>query len=55
MEQNPITRLESVAEGLGALARELEAELGEVPANLVWWRREILAVAADLASPEREA
>ena len=46
--QNPVTRLEQVARGLGQLAKELESYTGESPKNLLWWRQEILEVAAEL-------
>ena len=46
--QNPVTRLEQVALGLAQLAEELEEYIGEPPANILWWRQEILAVAAEL-------
>ena len=46
--QNPVTRLEQVALGLERLAQELEAYTGEPPANILWWRQEILEVAAEL-------
>jgi hypothetical protein len=45
---NPITRLFAVAEGLRALAAELEDIQGEVPLNLVWWADEIDRSIADL-------
>jgi hypothetical protein len=46
--QNPVTRLEQVALGLEQLAEELTELLGQPPANLLWWRQEILDVAATL-------
>jgi hypothetical protein len=46
--QNPVTRLEQVALGLERLAQELEAYTGEPPANILWWRQEILEVVAEL-------
>jgi hypothetical protein len=45
---HPINRLLTVADGLRALAAELEDIQGEVPLNLVWWAEEIHRAVADL-------
>jgi len=46
--QNPVTRLEQVALGLTELAQELTRLTGRPPANLLWWRQEILEVASEI-------
>jgi hypothetical protein len=45
---HPINRLLTVADGLRALAAELEEIQGEVPLNLVWWSEEIDRAVADI-------
>jgi hypothetical protein len=45
---HPINRLLVVADGLRALAAELEDIQGAVPPNLVWWADEIDRALADL-------
>jgi hypothetical protein len=52
--QNPLTRLEAVAAGLGALASELEKAYGAPAPNLVYWRNELVEVIDELL-PEAEA
>ncbi|HME02964.1 MAG TPA: hypothetical protein VKG38_08015 [Solirubrobacteraceae bacterium] len=47
-QQNVVTRLESVAVGLGRLADELERLYGEPTPNLLYWRSEIIEVAEEL-------
>jgi len=47
-DQNPVTRLYEVASGLGQLADALERETGRPPANLRYWRQEIIDVAQKL-------
>jgi hypothetical protein len=47
-QQNPITRLESVAAGLGRMAEELQKIYGEPTPNLLYWRNEIVAVIDEL-------
>lgn len=42
--QNVVTRLESVAVGLGRMADELEKIYGEPTPNLLYWRNEIIEV-----------
>lgn len=44
-EQNPVTRLHAVADGLGQLADELEKIYGEPTPNLLYWRQELIDVA----------
>jgi hypothetical protein len=48
-QQNPITRLESVAAGLGRMAEELQKIYGEPTPNLLYWRNEIIAVIDELS------
>ena len=47
--QNPITRLEAVAAGLGALAAELESIYGGPAPNLLYWHNEIVEAVDELA------
>jgi hypothetical protein len=50
-QQNPVTRLEAVAVGLGLLADELQEIYGEPTPNLLHWRNEILEVIDELTMP----
>ena len=45
---HPVNRLLAVADGLRALAAELEDIQGEPPLNLLWWATEIDRAVADL-------
>ena len=58
-KQNPLTRLEAVAAGLGRAAEELQEIYGEPTPNLLYWRNEIIEVIDELAaggsSPASEA
>jgi hypothetical protein len=46
--QNPVTRLEAVAGGLGRLADELENIYGGPVVNLLYWRNEIIEAIDEL-------
>ncbi len=48
--QNVVTRLESVAAGLGRMAEELEKIYGEPVPNLLYWRSEIIEVVEKLSA-----
>ena len=41
-KQNPLTRLDAVAAGLGRMAEELHIIYGEPTPNLLYWRNEIV-------------
>jgi hypothetical protein len=45
---HPVTRLVAVAEGLRALAAEIQDIQGEPPLNLLWWAEEIDRAILDL-------
>jgi hypothetical protein len=45
---HPVTRLVAVAEGLRALAAEIQEIQGEPPLNLLWWAEEIDRAILDL-------
>ena len=53
--QNVVTRLESVAVGLGRMAEELEEIYGEPTPNLLYWRNEIVEVVEKLRSDAHAA
>jgi len=48
--QNPLTRLEAVAAGLGRVAEELQEICGEPTPNLLYWRNEIVEVIDELSA-----
>jgi hypothetical protein len=49
-KQNPLTRLEAVAAGLGHMAEELQDIYGEPTPNLQYWRNEIIEVIDELSA-----
>ncbi len=49
-KQNPLTRLDAVAAGLGRMAGELQAIYGEPTPNLLHWRNEIVEVVEELSA-----
>jgi hypothetical protein len=51
-KQNPLTRLDAVAAGLGRMADELHAIYGEPTPNLLYWRNEIVEAIEELAAGE---
>jgi hypothetical protein len=53
--QNPLTRLEAVAAGLGKMAEELQAIYGEPTPTLLYWRNEIVEVIDDLSDTAQNA
>jgi hypothetical protein len=53
--QNVVTRLESVAVGLGRMAEELEKIYGEPTPNLLYWRNEIVEVVEKLRADAEAA
>ena len=48
-KQNPLTRLDGVAAGLGRMAEELHAIYGEPTPNLLYWRNEIVEAIEELS------
>jgi hypothetical protein len=56
-KQNPLTRLDAVAAGLGRMADELHAIYGEPTPNLLYWRNEIVEAIEELSAgaPARAA
>lgn len=54
-KQNPLTRLEAVAAGLGHVADELQAIYGEPTPNLLYWRNEIVEVIEELSNAAQNA
>ena len=46
--QHPVMRLREVEHGLGLLAAEVEDHLDTKPINLLYWRRELQEVVAEL-------
>jgi hypothetical protein len=49
-KQNPLTRLDAVAAGLGRMADELHAIYGEPTPNLLYWRNEIVEAIEELSA-----
>lgn len=45
---HPVVKLREIERGLGLLAAEVEDLLGTRPANLLYWRRELRGVIAQL-------
>jgi hypothetical protein len=52
-KQNPLTRLDAVAAGLGRMADELHAIYGEPTLNLLYWRNEIVEAIEELSAGRR--
>jgi hypothetical protein len=52
-KQNPLTRLDAVAAGLGRMAEELHAIYGEPTPNLLHWRNEIVEAVEELSASGR--
>ena len=46
--QHPVIRLREIEHGLGSLAAEVENHLDTRPINLLYWRRELRDVIAEL-------
>lgn len=51
--QNPLTRLDAVAAGLGRMAEELHAIYGEPTPNLLYWRNEIVEAVEELSASDQ--
>jgi hypothetical protein len=52
-KQNPMTRLDAVAAGLGRMAEELHIIYGEPTPNLLYWRNEIVEALEELSASGR--
>jgi hypothetical protein len=52
-KQNPLTRLDAVAAGLGRMAEELHVIYGEPTPNLLYWRNEIVEAIEELSASGR--
>jgi hypothetical protein len=49
-KQNPLTRLDAVAAGLGRMADGLHTIYGEPTPNLLYWRNEIVEAIEELSA-----